>query len=484
MTTPREDHSLATSPPGGLAADVPHMSLEEFRLYGKRLVDWVADYLETLGDRDVTSHMRPGEVRAKLGTRAPDRGEDFEDVLRDLDDVIMPGITHWQHPGWFAYFPASTSPASILGELVSAGLGVQGMLWSTSPSVTELESTVLDWLVDLLGLPPTWRVDTGPGGGVLQMSASDSTHTSLVVARHRMTGAGNATDDLVAYGSEQAHSSVEKGARIAGFRHIRAVPTGTGHAMSVDALRSQIAADRAEGLVPAWVCSTVGTTGTTAVDPVEDIAELVAGRLWHHVDAAYAGTAMVLPELRPLQAGLERVDSYTTNPHKWLLTNFDCSAFWVADRATLVETLSIVPPYLRNAATESGDVIDYRDWHVPLGRRFRALKLWFVLRTYGAQGLRGHIHRHLRWAAELDSRVRAHPRLEPIAVTRFALVSFRHVAGDEATDLLAETINDTGRAFVTPSTVDGRRFIRVSIGSSTTTWQHVEDLWSLIHQHA
>ncbi|MGI9624514.1 MAG: pyridoxal-dependent decarboxylase, partial [Acidimicrobiales bacterium] len=381
---------------------LPHMSMEEFRRHGHELLDWIADYLSTVEDRPVTASVEPGEIRAQVPTSPPREGEPMTSILADLDRVVMPGITHWQHPGWFAYFPASSSPASILGEIASSGLAVQGMLWSTSPAATEIESAVLDWLVELLGLPETWRTDAGPGGGVLQMSASDSTHTALVVARHRATQAGHVAGDLVAYASSQAHSSIEKGARVAGYGHIRSIDVDDIFAMRPDALSDAIAADKSSGLVPTFVCSAVGTTGTTAVDPITPIAQIAtANDMWHHVDAAYAGTAMICPEMRVHQPSLDEVDSYTFNPHKWMLTNFDCSAFWVRDSALLIDTLSISPPYLRNTATDTGAVIDYRDWHVPLGRRFRALKLWFVLRSYGADALRTYISNHLEWAQEL-----------------------------------------------------------------------------------
>jgi aromatic-L-amino-acid/L-tryptophan decarboxylase len=457
---------------------VPHLSPEEFRSSGHRLIDWIADYLGSLDDRPVHHQVAPGDVRAHLAARAPEVGEAMDTILDDLDTVVMPGITHWQHPGWFSYFPASSSPAAILGEIASAGLAVQGMLWSTSPAVTEIESATVDWLVDLLGLPAGWRTDTGPGGGVLQMSASDSTHTSLVVARLRATEAGHDTDRLVAYGSSQAHSSIEKGARVAGFRHIRTIGVDHRHAMDPSALAAAIDDDLAAGFVPTWVCSAVGTTGTTAVDPVRRIGELARTHgMWHHVDAAYAGSAMVCPELRHHQDGLELVDSYTFNPHKWLLTNFDCSVFWVADRARLIGALGIMPPYLRDRASETGAVIDYRDWHVPLGRRFRALKLWFVLRSYGAEGLRNHIRNHLTWARELEARLADDPRFELVAPAPFALVSFRHVDGDDATRRLADAVNASGTASITPSVIDDRAFIRVSIGSTWTERRHVDALW-------
>ena len=458
-----------------------HMSPNEFRRYGHDLVEWVADYMETVSERPVVSSVEPGSIRAKLPAKAPEQPEPFEAILRDLDAIVMPGITHWQSPGWFGYFPANTSPPSILGELVSAGLGVQGMLWATSPAATEVEEVVADWLVDLLGLPEDWKT-TGRGGGVIQMSASDSTHTALVVARER---AGDDIGRMVAYASEQAHSSIEKGARVAGFAHTRFIPVDESFAMRPDALTAAIEADLAEGLMPVVVVSAVGTTGTTAVDPVRAIGEVSREHgLWHHIDAAYAGTAMICPEFRHYQDGLELADSYTFNPHKWMFTNFDCSLFYVADRAPLLEALSILPPYLLNKATESGQVIDYRDWHVPLGRRFRALKLWFVLRSYGVEGLRHHVREHVALATGLATRIEQETHLELVAPSPFGLVSFRHVDGDVATDALAAEINNSGWAYVTPSKLDGRSFIRVSIGQTNTTSEHVDRLWELIEATA
>ncbi len=464
---------------------LPHLPLEDFRRHGHTLIDWIADYLEHVEDRPITPTVAPGDIRSMIPSAAPDAPETMDDILADLDRVVMPGITHWQHPGWFAYFPASSSPASILGEIASAGLAVQGMLWSTSPAATEIESAVLDWLVDLLGLPQSWRVDVGPGGGVLQMSASDSAHTTLVVARHHATEAGHPIGDLVAYGSQQAHSSVEKGARVAGFTHIRNVDVDAEFAMDAGALEAAVNADIDAGLIPTWVCSAVGTTATTAVDPVREIAELARTHdMWHHVDAAYAGTAMICPELRHYQDGAELADSYTFNPHKWMLTNFDCSALWVADRSKLITAMSILPPYLRNEASATGEVIDYRDWHVPLGRRFRALKLWFVLRSYGAEQLLEYIRGHVAWAQELATRIESDPRFELVAPTPFALVCFRHVHGNAATTALANAINASGSSYVTPSTIDDVAFVRVSIGATWTEARHVDALWKLINAKA
>ena len=461
------------------------LDLEAFRRNAYALVDWIVDYLGGLDERPVREPVSPGDVRAKLPARAPERPESFQAVLADLDRVVVPGLTHWQHPGWLAYFPAQSSPPAVLGELAAAGIGVQGMLWSTSPAATEIESHVLDWLVDLLGVPQDWKT-TGPGGGVLQSGASASTHTALVVAREQClarTGAG--PKDMVAYTSSHAHSSIEKGARMAGFGHIRLLPTDSEFAARPEALTGAIDADRRAGLAPAFVCSAVGTTGTTGVDPVRRMGEIArAEQMWHHVDAAYAGSAMICGEFRHHQDGLELVDSYVFNPHKWLATNLDCSVMWVADRRPLIDSLSVLPPYLRNAASESGQVIDYRDWHGPLGRPFRSLKLWFVLRCFGAEGLRRMIRTHVAWARELAERIDAHDRLATIAPTPFALVSFAHADGNKATDALVEQINGSGRFYITASEADGLHYARLSVGSTWTTRGHVDALWELIDQSA
>ena len=460
------------------------LDLEAFRESGHQLIDWIANYLGGLEARPVIEAVTPGDVRAKLPDHAPEQPEPLAALLADLDDVVVPGLSHWQHPNWFAFFPAMSSPPSILGELAAAGLGVQGMLWSSSPAATEIESQVLDWLVDLTGVPQAWK-STGPGGGVIQMSASDSTHVALVVAREscrKRTGAP--AESMVAYTSSQSHSSLEKGARVAGFGHIRLLEVNDRFAVQPATLQAAIEADLTAGLVPAFVCATVGTTGTTAVDPVRAFGAVAAeSGLWLHVDAAYAGASMLCEEFRHHQDGLELADSYTFNAHKWLATNFDCSIFWVADREPLIDTLSIFPPYLRNAASDSGEVIDYRDWHVPLGRRFRSLKLWWVLRAFGAEGLRAMIRRHVAYAGSLTSFVESDHRLSLFAPTTFALVCFAHRDGDDATRALADALNDNG-VHVTTSEAGGHAFIRVSIGSTWTEDRHVDQLRALIDRLA
>ncbi|MGI9529392.1 MAG: pyridoxal-dependent decarboxylase [Acidimicrobiia bacterium] len=456
-----------------------HMTPEEFRRNGYAVVDWVANYLETVESYPVMAQVEPGEISAMLPSSAPEAGEDFSALLEDLDRVVLPGVTHWQSPNWFAYFPANASPPSMLAELASAGLAQQGMLWSTSPAATEIESKVLDWLVELMGLPDGWKSD-GPGGGVIHMSASDATHTALVVARHARRNEAEAAS-MVVYVSNQAHSSIEKGASVANIGHCRLVPVDREFAMDVDAFRSMVQQDIDAGLLPIAVVTAIGTTATTAVDDTKAVGELTREfGLWHHVDAAYAGTAMICEEFRVHQPALHLADSYTFNPHKWMMVNFDCNVMWVADRTQLIDAMSILPPYLRNEATASGDVIDYRDWHVPLGRRFRALKLWWVIRSYGAAGLRSAIRAHVELAEWLAQQVLADDRFDLFAPHPFGLVCFTHRDGNDATRRLATALNESGKVAVTPSTIDGTDFMRVSIGQSYTERRHAEALWALI----
>ncbi|MGH3664605.1 MAG: pyridoxal-dependent decarboxylase [Egibacteraceae bacterium] len=457
------------------------MTAEEFRRYGRAVVDWIADYLDGVEDHPVLSRVAPGDVRAQLPDHPPERGEPFETILADVGRVVVPGLTHWQSPNFFAYFPANASGPSILGELLSAGLGVQGMLWATSPACTEVETRVLDWVVDLLGLPQQFRSD-GPGGGVIQDTASSAMLCALLAAREEA-----AAQNPVVYASPEAHSSVTKAARVVGLgeRGVRLVDTDATLAMCPEALDAAIAEDRAAGRTPCLVVATVGTTGTTAIDPVAAIGEVTARHgVWLHVDAAMAGSAAVCPELRWLHDGVELADSYCFNPHKWLLTNFDCDCFYVADREPLIRALSIVPEYLRNTATESGAVIDYRDWHVPLGRRFRALKLWFVIRHYGVEGLRRHVRDHVALAQALAGWVEAADDWELAAPARLNLVCLRHVAGDDVTREVMERVNASGQAYLTHTRTDGRFALRVAVGATTTRTEHVERLWALLGQTA
>lgn len=456
-----------------------HMTSEQFRRYGHDAVDWIADYLQRVEDLPVQSQVRPGAVRARLPARPPESAEAFSDMLDDLDELIVPGLTHWQSPNFFGYFPANSSGPSVLGELLSAGLGVQGMLWSTSPAATELETHVLDWLVDLLGLPERFS-SAGAGGGVLQDSASSANLCALLAARHR---AGGADPALVVYAGAHTHSSVEKAVRIAGFapEQLRLIANDAEHALRPDDLQRTIAADLAAGRRPCLLAATVGTTSSMAVDPIRALGQICARHgVWLHVDAAMAGAAAVCPELRDLHDGLALADSYCVDAHKWLFTNFDCSAFYVADRSALTGALGVLPEYLRNAASETGAVIDYRDWQIALGRRFRALKLWFVIRHYGAEGLRHHIREHIAMARELADRVRADERFLLAAPPRLNLVCFRHRAGDPVSEAIAAHVNASGAALLSHTRLDGRYVLRLCVGQTYTRRRHVERVWQAI----
>ncbi len=466
------------------------MDAEEFREHGHRLIEWIIDYHANLDTLPVQARVAPGEIAAKLPER-PGEPDGFDAVLADLDRVVVPGLTNWQHPGFFAWFPANTGYPAILAELVSAGLGVQGMSWTSSPAVTEVETRMMDWMAELLGLPDAFRSTSPSGGGVIQGSASEATLTSILAARHRATdGAVNHDSDttkLVAYATSQAHSSIEKGLRIAGIgtANLRVVPHDENFAMRPDALAAAIAADRAAGLTPFWVCATVGTTNSLAIDPVRAVGAVARETgLWLHVDAAMAGIATLCPELRWLNDGLESADSYGTNPHKWMGVTFDCNLFYTADRANLLGALSILPEYLRTAAAETGAVIDYRDWQVPLGRRFRALKLWFTLRTDGVAPAQRMIRDHLVWTSELAGWVVADDRFEILAPHPLNLLCLALRAGDEATAELIERANATGAVLFTRTVLGDRVALRFSIGASRTRLEDVRRAWRLLQDLA
>jgi aromatic-L-amino-acid/L-tryptophan decarboxylase len=467
-----------------------HMSPEQFRKQGHAVVDWIADYYEAIESFPVLSQVKPGEVRASLPKEAPAQPEPFEKILADVGRLILPGITHWQSPKFFAYFPCNASGPAILGDLLSSGFGVQGMLWATSPACTELETHVLDWLVTALGLPERFR-SSNTGGGVLQDTASSSALCAMLAGRERATRFAcnriGAKQKLVAYASNQAHSSIEKAIKIAGIgsENLRLVEVDGTFAMWPDALAAAIQRDKDSGLTPFFVCATVGTTSSNGMDPLDKIGAICREHnLWFHVDAAMSGPAAICPEFRHFQHGLEYADSYCFNPHKWMFTNFDCDCFYVADRKLLIETLSVLPEYLRNKATESGAVIDYRDWHVPLGRRFRALKLWFVLRYYGIEGLQFHIREHVRLAQEFASWVRADQRFELVVPPPLNLVCFRLDGVDELNQKLMDALNRSGDLYLTHTKLNGRFVLRMSIAQTNTEQRHVEKAWKRIQEEA
>jgi aromatic-L-amino-acid decarboxylase len=471
------------------------MDAEEFRRLGHRLVDWIAEHRARVESLPVMSRARPGELRARFPAQAPERGGGAGEALDALDEVVVPGITHWTHPGFFAYFPGNTSLASVLGDLLAAGLGAQGMSWQTSPAATELEEVVMGWIRGLVGLSPAWQ-------GVIQDTASTATLTALLCARerttrmsHRAGGLQAAGVPLVVYASEQAHSSVEKAVRLAGLGadHLRLVETDAAHALVPEALERAVREDAARGMAPCAVVATVGTTGTTAVDPVAAAARIAREHgLWLHVDAALAGTAMVLPECRGHWEGVEEADSLVLNPHKWMGIGFDFSAYYVRDPAFLQAVMSTSPSYLKTA--QDAEVRNLRDWGIPLGRRFRALKAWLHLVDEGAEGLRARVRRDLanaRWlAAQVDAA--AGEGWERLAPVPFQTVCLRHVPGGErdaarlaAHNLeLAARVNASGRAYLTPAVVKGVQLVRVSLGSLATERRHVEEVWRLLRDAA
>ena len=467
-----------------------HMTPEEFRRNGHAMVDWIADYYARIESYPVFSRVTPGQVRASLPSRPPNESEPFAAILGDVEKLILPGITHWQSPNFFAFFPANASGPAILGDLLSSGLGVQGMIWATSPACTELETHVLDWLVGMLGLPEKF-LSSSTGGGVIEDTASSASLCALVAARERATnGASNrrgCDGKLVAYTSTQANSSIEKDVRIAGIGcdNLRLIEVDQNFAMRPEALARQIAEDRQAGLVPSYVCATIGTTSSQAMDPVPAIGRICRENgVWLHVDAAMAGTSALCPEFRHLQEGIELADSYTFNPHKWMFTNFDCNCFYVADRKALIEALTILPEYLRNKATESGAVFDYRDWQVPLGRRFRALKLWFVIRHYGIEGLQYHVRQHVELAQQFADWLENDSRFELAAPVPLNLVCFRHRGGDAANQALMDRLNHSGDLYLTHTRLHDRLTLRFCVGQTYTQARHVERAWQRIQEEA
>ena len=460
------------------------MKNDDFRAAGHRFVDWIADYYETIEKFAVRSRLEPGDVKRLIPAVPPARGESMEAIFRDFEAAVMPGITHWQHPGWFGYFPANNSPASVLGELLTAGLGAQCMVWQTSPAAAELEEVVLDWLRQMIGLPEGFA-------GVIQDTASTATLCALLSARERATGfesnESGFRHPLTVYASEEAHSSVDKGARIAGFgkKGLRRVPTDGRFALVPERLDEAMARDREAGLVPACVVATVGTTSSGAIDPLRPIGEICRRHgAWLHVDAAWAGTAAILPEKRWILDGAELADSLVFNPHKWMMTNFDCSAYFVRDIGALVRTFEIQPEYLKTGV--DAKVRNYRDWGIQLGRRFRALKLWFVVRSYGVEGLQAAVREHIRLAALVRGWIEADARFELLAPVELGLVCFRLNDGRDGAALndlnrrLLERVNEAGPVFLSHTTLGDRYTLRLAVGQRTTEERHVRGAWDVI----
>lgn len=468
------------------------MTPEEFRAIGHRVIDWIADYRSGVGQRPVMARTAPGEVKAQFPAVPPQQAEGLDGVFSDLERILMPGFTHWQHPMFFGFFPANASLASVLGDCLSTGLGGLGLSWQGNPALTELEEVVVDWTRQLVGLSPAWS-------GVIQDTASASTLVALLCARERATdyclargGLQAEKNPLVVYVSTQSHSSVEKAALLAGFGrvNIRKVAHDETYALCPQALEAAMQRDVAEGRRPCAVVATTGTTTSTALDPIDAIAQVIRPHgLWLHVDAALAGSAMILPECRWMWAGIEEADSLVFNPHKWLGAAFDCSLFYVRDPEHLVRVMSTNPSYLQSQA--DGRVKNFRDWGIPLGRRFRALKLWFLLRAEGVSGLQARLRRDLENARWLAEQVRAAPRWRVLAPVPLQTVCVRHeppgVAGqalDRHTLAWAGRINQSGNGYLTPAVLDGRWMVRVSVGAEPTEKEHVAAIWDLMKREA
>lgn len=467
------------------------MDSDEFRRQGHAIVEWIARYFEGVEQYPVKSRVRPGEILNSLPELPPSGSESFDNFLKDFDEVIMPGITHWQSPNFFAYFPANSSPPSVLAEMLTSALGAQCMLWETSPAAAELEERMMEWLRSMTGLPEEFE-------GVIQDSASSATLAALITAREKVTGFNSNMEGLSdagrlrVYVSTQTHSSVEKGAGVAGFGRSNLVRVDVRDDFSMDpaALERAIEKDLASGYIPCCTVATIGTTGTTAVDPLRAIGEICSRHgIWLHVDAALGGTALLLPEMRWMSDGIGYADSFVFNPHKWMFTNFDCSAYFVRDAASLIRTFEILPEYLKTRTR--GKVNDYRDWGIPLGRRFRALKLWAVIRSYGVEGLQATIREHLRLAKMLAGLIEAEKDFELMAPVPLNTVCFRYRSdgmSDSETDRLNEKINhalnDSGKIYLTHTKVNGKYVLRMVTAQTNVTEHHVTEAWNLIRECA
>jgi aromatic-L-amino-acid decarboxylase len=465
------------------------MTSDEFRKYGHELVEWMAGYMDNIEKYPVKSKVKPGEIYKQLPSSPPLEGEAFSSIIKDLEEIIMPGITHWQSPNFFAYFPSNTSHPSILAEMITATLGAQCMIWETSPAAAELEERIMNWLIDLIGLPASFE-------GVIQDTASTSTLAAIITARERATdfisnskGTG-ASGVLRVYCSEQAHSSVEKAVKIAGLGkdNLIKISVKEDYSMDPEALENAIKQDLIKGYIPCCVVATIGTTGTTSIDPLRAIGEICASfKVWLHVDAALGGTALILPEFKWMLEGKEYIDSFVFNPHKWMFTNFDCSAFFIKDVSSLLKSFEILPEYLKTRTR--GLVNDYRDWGVPLGRRFRALKLWSVIRSYGVKGLQEKIRYHISLAKSLSGMILKENDFELVAPVTLNTVCFRYRPSDVSSEKLNELnekinhkLNDSGKIYLSHTVLDGRYILRMVTGQTNVTAEHVNKAWELIKE--
>lgn len=463
------------------------MDSDDFRKYGHEVVEWIARYFETVENYPVKSQVKPGSIMAQLPDNPPQKAESFEEFIKDFDNIVIPGITHWQSPDFFAYFPANNSFPSILGEMLTAALGAQCMVWETSPAATELEEQMMIWFRQMTGLPDEFE-------GVIHDSASSATLAALITAREKSTGFVSNSDGISAtkrlriYCSSHTHSSVEKGAGVAGIgrKNVVRVDVSDDFSIDPDSLRKAIDEDIINGFVPCCVVATLGTTGVTAVDPLRQIGEICREKnIWLHVDGALGGTALLLPEMRWMIDGIEYVDSIVINPHKWMFTNFDCTAYFVRDVASLIRTFEILPEYLKTRTR--GAVNDYRDWGIPLGRRFRALKLWAVIRSFGVEGLQAKIREHMRLAKTLEAWIIDEKNFEILAPVTLNTVCFRYLpknSTEEEVNYLNEklnhTLNDSGKIYLTHTAVKGKYALRMVTAQTNVTETHIEKAWELI----
>ncbi|CAF2156619.1 unnamed protein product [Brassica napus] len=473
------------------------MDSEQLREYGHRMVDFIADYYKTIETFPVLSQVQPGYLHNLLPDSAPDQPETLEQVLDDVKEKILPGVTHWQSPSFFAYYPANSSVAGFLGEMLSAALNIVGFSWVSSPAATELEMIVLDWFAKLLNLPEQF-LSRGNGGGVIQGTASEAILVVMIAARDKVLRSlgKKALEKLVVYSSDQTHSSLLKACQIAGIHleNCRMLKTdsSTNYALRPESLQEAVSGDLEAGLIPFFLCGTVGTTSSTAVDPLAELGKIAkSNEMWFHVDAAYAGSACICPEYRQYIDGVETADSFNMNAHKWFLTNFDCSLLWVKDRYALTEALSTNPEFLKNKASQANLVVDYKDWQIPLGRRFRSLKLWMVLRLYGAETLKSYIRNHIKLAKDLEQLVSQDPNFEVVTPRIFSLVCFRIAAvdNDEKTcnnlnRSLLDAVNSSGKLFISHTTLSGKFVLRLAIGAPLTEEKHVMDAWKVIQEEA
>lgn len=464
------------------------MDKDTFRQFGYKFIDWAADYFSDVEQFPVLSQVSPGEIRDKLPSEPPIRGESIESLFQDFKEIILPGITHWQHPSWFAYFPANNSPPSVLAELLTASIGAQCMVWQTSPAAAELEEVVLEWLRQMLGLPEGMA-------GVIQDTASTATLCALLTAREKAThfeaNQRGLKKPLVVYASEEAHSSIEKGVKIAGYgkENLCYIPSDDSFALIPSELEEKIKSDIKRGLQPACVVATLGTTSSVAIDPLAAIGKICRRHgIWLHVDAAFAGTASILPEMKWMLEGAEHMDSFVFNPHKWMFTNFDCSAYFVKDPGALIQTFEIHPEYLKTGV--DAKVKNFRDWGIQLGRSFRALKLWFVIRSYGVKGLQDLVRENIRLARIFEEWIKEHDSFELMAPVNLSLVCFRLNDGRDEGSLgdlnkqLLESLNHSGKIFLSHTTLKGKYVLRMAMASRTTEERHIREAWKLIKSKA